>query len=165
MDFWRYRLIFKPIYEIKYVYFEVYIFFILFSSTWFCEYILCIVYCTVYVYCMYTVWYAQGTIYCTHAYLQYTLYRLIYIFLIWLEIPPYQKSYTVQYLYNYTYCTYSVQCSSENKLHENYILFIYLFIYFIHLLDCFVLFRFVVSFTLFVCFQLLIVIIIILNLS
>ena len=84
VDFWRYGLIFKPIYELKCVYFEVYIFYFIFHLLDFCEYTLCIVYCTVYEYCFlyvqYTVLYAHGTIYCMHTYLQYILYRLIYIF-------------------------------------------------------------------------------------
>ena len=107
-------------------------------------YTVCTVYCAVCTW--YTILYACNDMSGTPDILLFIfayIYIYIYIFVICLVVQTYQKSYTVQYSYKYTYCTYSVQCSSENKLYGNYILFIYLlfilFIYFIHLLDCFVL--------------------------
>ena len=92
---------------------------------------------------MYTVLYAHGTLYCMHAYLQY-----VYIIVNMAGTPAtvYQKSYTVQYLYKYTYCTYCIVCNVVVKISCMEIIFysfIYYFIYFIYFLDCFVLFRLV----------------------
>ena len=136
VDFWRYGLVFKLIYDLKYVYFDVYIFLSYFHLLDFCEHILySILYTICIVYCMYTVryviLYAHGVLYCMHM-VQYTvcihirsihksrrgLYRLIHIFLIWLEILPYCYLYILIYIFNMAgnpaiskvlYCTLLIQ--------------------------------------------------------